>query len=285
MLVSGSDSGWSRKPVELGKWRLVDNLGEEPRSFADVGVVIAACGVSKGDGGRTETVARVYRTLDGLGVAEAQAQWNAAFQADVAASIDAAKEYVSALGQTSKENIDSGPADRKGIALGVNRTCVSDPKTIKAAKEFLTRLRTVVSAANPGAGLTVAISTAVISLAGLPAGVRADAMAKGIGLEDGDGFIAYQKCLHTEAQVQAMVNKKLLDVKKPMASWKLPCWSCVRLPIVMKTGIWAIERGLTDCEWDEYPAAVFERKAKKRHAPRALQPAWHLPKGEMHTLI
>lgn len=75
-------------------------------------------------------------------------------------------------------------------------------------------------------------------------------------------FTHIELVLHTEVQLQALINAKKieLDPEIPIVSYKLPCWSCIRLPFLKDINsvkyVYSIDRGLNDEELSRYPVTV-----------------------------
>jgi hypothetical protein len=169
---------------------------------------------------------------------------------------DAIKNYIGVLkGNANDKGATGVMVDEERGLVSSKHACVTNPATFDMAMSFVTKIGKAVkkNGATPDNGALLKL------LAGRPAGsvVPLISLMESAGISP-DELHAYCHYLHTEVQLQALMNVKLLSgCPFRIVSWKMPCISCVRLPLLtMKSVIWfeAHRLGITPEEGTVYPA-------------------------------
>ena len=85
-------------------------------------------------------------------------------------------------------------------------------------------------------------------------------------------------CLHVEAQLQALVYSKIVnfDRNKRLLSWRLPCWSCVWLPVLAESSVFAVRDGLMDEHFFLYPRKIWNEMGRPINQVENNKPAFGL---------
>ncbi|MDR2781092.1 MAG: hypothetical protein LBB21_01355 [Holosporaceae bacterium] len=265
MLISGNDGGWSGNPSRLAGWKRVDALDEiEQKNIIDVGTVVASCQYPK-DSRRQKKISDILRWLDRSSEWQIRIDLTGAnsgmFIKGIREYIGSAKVYLVTLRKwaATKKDIRMNT----GYDVGGNvttRLVVTNANVIDKAIAFLDALKAIINNYT-GAAATLEAEAAIKYLAGMhTSAIAPSAHACCAALKiDAEGLFAYKTCLHTEAQVEVISRLDFLKLAgKRLLSWKMPCWSCVRLPITAEKGMYAIDRGCNDGEWKNYPVKVLQ---------------------------
>jgi hypothetical protein len=142
--------------------------------------------------------------------------------------------------------------------------CVTSKKahklTLKAVEELIAQIR------GDGANRVVIFNKLRV-IFGITDGTAVKNLVKNIGEQCWNEIFDYlNHAMHTEVQLIAAksILKDDLVANSVITSTKLPCWSCIRLPLfkTMEHNFNALRTGLFDGEILNYPEQIFiERKA------------------------
>jgi hypothetical protein len=204
----------------------------------------------------------------------------------------AIEAYINALGETSKNGGATGGValnEKTGQPVPMKHSCVTNPRTIGNALGFVNQVKSALDS------VEMPVDDAVVKhlgdilelLAGRPRGEISNELMESMEFFEInlDGLHAYCHCLHTEAQLQVLMNRKMLpDKGYKIISWKLPCISCIHLLFLRGCISYSAHSpGLTKAEAVAYPApfSVLVWRSVKcpvffRGKRRGSRPQWEL---------